>query len=76
MDFYARIFIINQLDATVNKLYQKLYYMFKTELLNLNIGYDYNRSSLEQMIDIINAIDLLKTQLPREESLKIIKLYE
>lgn len=61
----------------VDKLYEKLYLLFKRELKSLNIGYQYNKSRINEMMDIVNAIDYIKYgQLSRREIIKIIKRYE
>ena len=59
-----------------NTLYQKLYHLFIHELISVNIGHEYDVKSIDKMIDLINANDLLKTNLSRSESLKIINFYE
>lgn len=60
----------------MEELNKKLYRLFLSELEKLQIGYSYDKKALCQMIDIINAIDLLKTQPSREFSIQIVKLYE
>lgn len=60
----------------MEELNKKLYRLFLSELEKLQIGYSYDKKTLCQMIDIINAIDLLKTQPSREFSIQIVKLYE
>ncbi len=59
----------------MDKLYTKLYNLYLKALLNLNIGY--GMQSSDQMIDIINAIDLIKNgNLKDSEILRIFSYYE
>ena len=60
----------------MEELNKKLCSLFLTELEKMKIGYSYNKQVLGQMIDIINAIELLKTEPSRDFSIQIIKLYE
>ena len=46
--------------GVMDKLYSTLYILFSKELLNLNIGYSLNKSKLNKMMDIINAIEYIK----------------
>ena len=60
----------------MEELNKKLHDIFLAELEKLQIGYSYDKKVLCQMIDIINAIYLLKTHPSREFSIQIVKLYE
>ena len=61
----------------VEKLYNKLYKLFIRELSDLQIGRTYNISRLNELIDIINAIDYINHgHLSRKEIIKILKHYE
>lgn len=60
----------------MEKLYIKLYKLFSSELLNMNIGYDYNLDNLQKMIDLVQAIDYIQNGNPtRKEIIKIINYY-
>lgn len=62
--------------AVVEKLYIKLYKLFSSELLNMNIGYDYNSGKLQEMVDLVQAIDYIQNGNPtRKEIIKIINYY-
>ena len=64
-------------DVAVEILYNKLYRMFVKELINLNIGYNYNKEALYKMNELINVIDYIKYGEPdNEEIIKIIQYYE
>lgn len=57
-------------------LYKKLYTIYVNELLNLNIGYSFNNSSLCLMNEIINAIYYIKQGNPtNDEIIKLIQYY-
>lgn len=58
------------------KLYKHLYEIFKEELIKLNIGYDFDRSALLYMNDLVNAIEYIKYNTDREDVLKIIQQYD
>ena len=61
----------------MEKLYKKLYTLFLSELNDLRIGYAYNKLRMQEMMNILNAIDYIKhRQLSRKEIIKIIKHYE
>ena len=63
--------------VAVNKLYIRLYEVFKEELIKLNIGYDFNRSTLLYMNDLVNAIEYLRFARPdQQEASKIIQKYD
>lgn len=62
--------------AVENKLEKKLYNSFLEELKKLEIGYDYDCKAISKMIDLISAIDLLKSGISRDISLQIIRMYE
>lgn len=60
----------------MEKLYIKLYKLFSSELLNMNIGYDYNLNKLQEMVDLVQAIDYIQNGNPtRKEIIKIINYY-
>lgn len=63
--------------AIVETLYNILYYIFSKELLNLNIGYEFNRDSLRSIMDIVNAIDYIRhNNATNSEIIKIIQYYD
>lgn len=58
-------------------LYNRLYRLFITELINLNIGHDFNKSKLFEMNELINSIDFIENGDPSSgEIIKIIQYYE
>lgn len=60
----------------MDKLYKTLYILYSTELVNLNIGYSLDRKKLNQMIDIIGAIEYIKnTNNDQEDIINIINYY-
>lgn len=60
----------------VDLLNTKLYQLFVAQLMEQNIGYDYNRTRLQQMIDIIQMIDYIQNGNPsKREIQKIINIY-
>lgn len=60
----------------MDKLYETLYFLFSTELVNLNIGYPLNRNKLNKMIDIIGAIEYIKNiDSNQEDIINIINYY-
>lgn len=62
--------------VTVEVLYNKLYNIYVKELLNVNIGYSFNKSSLCVMNEIINAIYYIKQGNPtNDEIIKLIQYY-
>lgn len=61
----------------VEVLYNILYKMFVKELLNLNIGYNFNDNNLREMMNLVNAIDYIeRNTLKNEEIIKILQYYE
>lgn len=40
----------------MNKLYEELYLLYSKELLNLNIGYDFDKLAIQKMMNIIGDI--------------------
>jgi hypothetical protein len=56
----------------VEILYNTLYRLFSNELLNLNIGYEFNTKTLFTMNELVNAIDYIENGNPS----KIIQYYE
>lgn len=60
----------------MDKLYETLYLLFSTELVNLNIGYPLNINKLNKMIDIIGAIEYIKNiDSNQEDIINIINYY-
>ena len=60
----------------MDKLYETLYILYSTELVNLNIGYSLDRKKLNQMIDIIGAIEYIKnTNNDQEDIINIINYH-
>lgn len=58
-------------------LYKQLFEIFIKELNRLNIGYEFNISTISYMKDLINAIEFLKYGNPTyTEAIKIIQRYE
>ena len=58
-------------------LYNTLYRLFSNELLNLNIGYEFNTKTLFTMNELVNAIDYIENRNPSsEEIIKIMQYYE
>mgnify|MGYP000548989485 FL=1 len=58
-------------------LYNTLYRLFSNELLNLNIGYEFNTKTLFTMNELVNAIDYIENGNPsNDEIIKIIQYYE
>ena len=53
-------------------LYNTLYRLFSNELLNLNIGYEFNTKTLFTMNELVNAIDYIENGNPSSE--EIIKI--
>lgn len=63
--------------VAVEILYNILYRLFSKELVNLNIGYNFNSNTLCTMNEIVNAIDYIKHGCPHsEEVIKLIQYYE
>jgi hypothetical protein len=61
----------------VEILYNTLYRLFSNELLNLNIGYEFNTKTLFTMNELVNAIDYIENGNPsNDEIIKIIQYYE
>lgn len=60
----------------MEKLYIKLYKIFSSELLNMNIGYDYDLDKLQEMLDLVQAIDYIQNGNPnKKEIIKILNYY-
>lgn len=60
----------------VDLLNIKLYQLFVVQLMEQNIGYDYDRARLQQMIDIVQMIDYIQNGNPsKREIQKIINIY-
>lgn len=58
-------------------LYNTLYRLFSNELLNLNIGYEFNARTLSAMNELVNAIDYIENGNPSsDEMIKIMQYYE
>nr|DAE74400.1 MAG TPA: hypothetical protein [Bacteriophage sp.]DAX47884.1 MAG TPA: hypothetical protein [Bacteriophage sp.] len=58
-------------------LYNTLYRLFSNELLNLNIGYEFNARTLSAMNELVNAIDYIENGNPSsDEIIKIMQYYE
>ncbi len=58
-------------------LYNTLYRLFSNELLNLNIGYEFNTKTLFTMNELVNAIDYIENGNPSsDEIIKVIQYYE
>lgn len=58
-------------------LYNTLYKLFSNELLNLNIGYEFNARTLSAMNELVNAIDYIENGNPSSgEIIKIMQYYE
>lgn len=58
-------------------LYNTLYRLFSNELLNLNIGCEFNTKTLFTMNELVNAIDYIENGNPSsEEIIKIMQYYE
>ena len=58
-------------------LYNTLYKLFSNELLNLNIGYEFNARTLSAMNELVNAIDCIENGNPSsDEIIKIMQYYE
>ena len=59
----------------MDKLYKELYMLYANELMNLNIGYSYNQSNLNKMMDIVSSINYMQQCPFTEDDLKYIKVY-
>lgn len=60
----------------MERLYIKLYKIFSSELLNMNIGYDYDLDKLQEMLDLVQAIDYIQNGNPnKNEIIKILNYY-
>ena len=58
-------------------LYNTLYRLFSNELLNLNIGYEFNARTLSAMNELVNAIDYIENGNPSsDEIIKIMQYNE
>lgn len=61
----------------MDNLYNLLYKMFSNELLNMNIGYNFNEVTLEKMTTLIHVIDFIKRSNPTStEIIKLIEYYD
>lgn len=61
----------------VEVLYNILYCLFSQELINLNVGYNFNEQTLNKINEILNAIDYIQHGSPNvNEIIKIIQYYE
>ena len=57
-------------------LYNTLYRLFSNELLNLNIGYEFNTKTLFTMNELVNAIDYIENGNPSsDEIIKIMQYF-
>lgn len=62
--------------VVVEQLNIKLYNLYYNELMNLNIGYQFDYNAIRLMMDIINTIDYINHGNPsRKEIEKIINYY-
>ena len=61
--------------VAMDKLYKELYMLYSNELMNLNIGYSYNQSNLNKMMDIVSSINYMQQCPFAEDDLKYIKVY-
>lgn len=53
----------------------KLYELFTKQLEELNIGYDYNKTRMAQIMDLVNSIDYIQhTYVDKRELRKILNL--
>lgn len=59
----------------MDKLYKELYMLYSNELMNLNIGYSYNQSNLNKMMDIVSSINYMQQYPFTEDDLKYISVY-
>lgn len=65
-----------KMTVVVETLNIKLYKLFVKQLMELNIGYNYNPENISKMLDIINAIDYLTHKdLDKQTIQKILNLY-
>lgn len=63
--------------AAVEILYNKLYQLFVNELVNLNIGYSFDKYNLFMINELVNTIDYIENGNPtNSEIIKIIQYYE
>lgn len=61
----------------MDTLIKRLYDLYVEELLNLNIGYGFNKKRIETMNDIINVMYYLQyADLKDNDFLKIVEHYE
>lgn len=57
-------------------LFKQLYKLYVQELLNLNIGYTFNKKRLDKMTDLVNALHYIQNgRLTNDEIIKIIQYY-
>lgn len=59
----------------MDKLCKELYMLYSNELMNLNIGYSYNQSNLNKMMDIVSSINYIQQCPFTEDDLKYIEVY-
>ena len=59
----------------MDKLDKELYMLYSNELMNLNIGYSYNQSNLNKMMDIVSSINYMQQCPFTVDDLKYIKVY-
>lgn len=59
----------------MDKLYQELYLIYSQELLNLNIGYSYDTSVLNKMMDIVGAINMFQQHPCKKDCYKYLSMY-
>jgi hypothetical protein len=61
----------------VEELFNELYHLYVSELLNLNLGHGFNQDKLWRMSDLVNAIEYIRQADPsNKEIMKILEYYE
>ena len=61
--------------VAVEELNIKLYKLFIKQLEELNIGYDYNKNRMAQIMDLVNSIDYIQHRyVDKRELQKILNL--
>lgn len=61
----------------MERLYIKLYDIYSRELEKLNIGYSFDKASIMQMMDLINAIEYVQhSNASIKEIISILERYE
>lgn len=64
------------MDVAVDNLYDHLYKLFTTELLNVSVGYSFNNKNLDKMTNLIHVINLIEHgNLPSKDIIKLIEYY-